>query len=175
MRLTGGRLRGRSLPGSVAPGVRPTASRVREALFSMVGQDLSDWTALDAFGGSGLLGLEAYSRGAAVLIVEQRARVARQIQATVAALEATAAVTVRCADAAAVLSAGEQWDLVLLDPPYALDPADWLVRAAPAVREILVIEHSASQSPPDVAGRLCLERRRRYGDTALSIYRPEDG
>ena len=172
MRLTGGRLRGRTIPGAVPSGVRPTSSRVREALFSMVGQDLSGWTALDAFGGSGLLGLEAHSRGAEVLIVEQRARVARQIRDAAAALGA--AVGVRCADAAVVLASGAVWDLVLLDPPYAEDPGLWLERAAAAVGTLLVIEHSAAQEPPDASGPLRLERRRRYGDTTLSLYQPED-
>jgi 16S rRNA (guanine966-N2)-methyltransferase len=173
MRLTGGNLRGRSIPGAVPSGVRPTSSRVREALFSMVGQDLSGWSALDAFGGSGLLGFEAHSRGAAVLIVEQRPRVARQIREAAATLGAP--VEVRCADAAAVLASGAVWDLVLLDPPYAEDPGLWLERAAAAVQEVLVLEHDASNDPPDAAGPLRLERRRRYGDTTLSLYRPEDG
>ena len=69
MRITGGSLRGRVVPGKVRPGVRPTSSRVREALFSMVGQDLEGVRVLDAFGGSGLLSFEAYSRGAIVTTV----------------------------------------------------------------------------------------------------------
>lgn len=169
MRLTGGSMRGRIVPGKVPTGVRPTSARVREALFSMVGHDLSGWTVLDAFGGSGLLGFEACSRGAEVLITEKRSGVARQIQQAARALGAK--VTVRCADASAVLASGEQWDVVLMDPPYKLSAADWLERAAPCVREILVIEHASSQSPPDACGDLSLDRRRRYGDTTLSVYR----
>ena len=65
IRVTGGALRGRSLPARVPEGVRPTAGRVREAVFSMVGQDLRGWSVLDLFGGSGLIGIEAASRGAA--------------------------------------------------------------------------------------------------------------
>ncbi|MCE7957512.1 MAG: 16S rRNA (guanine(966)-N(2))-methyltransferase RsmD, partial [Acidobacteria bacterium ACB2] len=71
LRITGGHLRGRVLEG-VPAGVRPTASRVREALFSMVGQDLRGWSVLDAFGGTGLLALEAVSRGAAPVVVVER-------------------------------------------------------------------------------------------------------
>ena len=174
MRLTGGTLRGRTVPGRVPSGVRPTSAKVREALFSMIGHDLSGWTVLDAFGGSGLLGFEAYSRGADVLIVEKRPAVSRQIQK--AARTLGAAVTVRCADAATVLAEGRQWDVVLMDPPYALSAAQWAERGAPCAREWLVIEHASSQAPPDEVGALRLDRRRRYGDTTLSLYhRPQRG
>ena len=135
----------------------------------MVGQDLAGWTALDAFGGSGLLGLEAWSRGAAVTITERRSRVARQIRTAAARLGADAVV--RCADAAAVLADG-QWDLVLLDPPYAEDPAEWAARAGEATRQVLVIEHDIRSPAPQAAGPLRLDRSRRYGGTALSLYRP---
>lgn len=167
MRLTGGALRGRILPGRVPSGVRPTSARVREALFSMVGQDLDGWTALDAFGGSGLLGLEAYSRGAKVLIVEKRRSVAQQIQR--AAVDLGADVTVRNDDARVVFGEGV-WDLVLLDPPYAQSPLAWLTLAAPAVGTLLVIEHDAKNTLPTTVGGLSLDRSRRYGDTTLSLF-----
>lgn len=169
MRLTGGRFRGRTLPGQVPSGVRPTSSRVREALFSLIGQDLQGLTVLDAFGGTGLLGFEAYSRGADVLIGELRRPLARQIQQSAQILGAT--LQVRCADAARLLQEG-QWDIVLLDPPYAQDPSAWVERAAPAARKILVIEHSTVRPVPAQAGGLILDRQRRYGDTQLSLYRP---
>lgn len=135
----------------------------------MVGQDLAGWRALDAFGGSGLLGFEAFSRGAQVTIVEKRRGVARVIQRS--ADELGAAVTVRCADAAAVLASGD-WDLVLLDPPYALDPVAWLERAAGAVNAVLVIEHDSRHEVPEEIGGLVRDRQRRYGTTTLSLYRP---
>ena len=149
--------------------MRPTSAKVREALFSMVGQDLTGWKVLDAFGGSGLLGFEAYSRGGAVTIVERRRGVARQIQRTARALDAD--VVVRCADAAAILAA-DQWDLILLDPPYAEDPVVWLERAAGAVGQLLVIEHDSRKDVPDGLGRLVMDRKRRYGSTTLSLYSP---
>ena len=71
MRITGGTLKGRVLPVPVSSGVRPTSSRVREALFSMVGNHLDGVTWLDAFGGAGLTALEASSRGAAVTVFEK--------------------------------------------------------------------------------------------------------
>ncbi|MFT4976593.1 MAG: 16S rRNA (guanine966-N2)-methyltransferase [Myxococcota bacterium] len=168
MRLTGGTLRGRVLPGRVPAGVRPTSARVREALFSMLGHDLSGWSILDAFGGSGLLGFEAHSRGGEVLIVEKRSSVARQIRQAADTLGAD--VVVRCADAASVLASGEQWDVVLMDPPYAMSPQRWLELAEPCARLWLVIEHDSKEAPEEACGGLSLDRRRRYGDTTLSLY-----
>jgi 16S rRNA (guanine966-N2)-methyltransferase len=135
----------------------------------MVGQDLEGWRALDAFGGSGLLGFEAYSRGAEVTIVERRSQVVRRIQQSAA--ELGAAVTVRCGDAAVVLAEG-RWELVLLDPPYAEDPVMWLQRAAGAASELLVIEHDSRREVPAEVGGLVMDRQRRYGSTTLSLYRP---
>ena len=163
-------MRGRLLRGRVSEGVRPTSARVREALFSSVGQDLTGWSVLDGFGGSGLLAFEAASRGAApVLVVELRHRVASAIRAQAEALGVR--VEVRQADLARVLPGGS-WDLVLLDPPYAMDPVPWLELAAPSVRRLLVFEHGRDVTLPDVVGPLRLVRDRTYGDTGLSTYAP---
>lgn len=172
VRITGGELRGRVL-GRVPEGVRPTHSRAREALFSMVGQDLSGWSVLDAFGGTGLLAFEAVSRRAGpALVVERDREIARRIRASALDLGLTEpTLTVRQADAAVVLRAG-RWDLVLLDPPYAEDPLAWARLAAPAVGRLLVFEHrSTHRLPEDIEG-LRLDRARTYGDTTLSLFRP---
>ena len=79
-------MRGRVLKGKVGPGVRPTASRVREALFSILGQDLGGRDFLDGFGGSGLITFEAISRGATVTTVERNRTIASGIQASAAQL-----------------------------------------------------------------------------------------
>ena len=129
MRISGGILRGRVVPGKVRSGVRPTSSRVREALFSMVGQDLTGVTVLDAFGGSGLLSFEAYSRGATVTTVERHRATARQIQEAAQSLGAN--IDLRMDDARNVLSSGS-WDVVLMDPPYKDDPIEWAAAAASA-------------------------------------------
>ncbi len=169
MRITGGTMRGRVLPGRVAPGVRPTTSRLREAMFSMVGQDLSGWTVLDAFGGTGLLGFEALSRGAAALTICERHRgIARQIRASAASLGVR--VDLRVRDAAQVLSGGT-WDLVLLDPPYEADALEWAQRAAAAVNEVLVVEHRPGIEWPQTLDSLQLDTVRCHGDSALVIYR----
>ena len=169
MRITGGAMRGRILVGKVGSGVRPTTSRVREALFSMVGQDLSGWTVLDAFGGSGLLGFEALSRGAdSVTVCERHRGHARQIKASAAALKVS--IDLRVSDASAVM-AGGAWDLVLLDPPYDQDPLEWAQRAAAATRSVLVVEHRPGVEWPEQLGHLVCDTVRRHGDSALAIFR----
>ena len=80
LRITGGQARGRVLKEPVGPGVRPTTDRVREALFSMVGQDLAGQTFLDAYGGSGIVAIEAWSRGAEVTIVERDRRTLKALE-----------------------------------------------------------------------------------------------
>lgn len=136
VRIIGGQWRRSRLPVPDAPGLRPTPDRVRETLFNWLGQDLSGWRCLDAFAGTGALGFEAASRGAArVLLVEQDRRLAEGLRAVKARLNADA-VEVVCASAQAVMQgltpAG--LDLVFLDPPYGqglLQPA--LAAAARAV------------------------------------------
>lgn len=168
MKITGGTLRGRVVPGTVPKGVRPTSSRVREALFSMIGQDLDGATVLDGFAGSGLLTFEAVSRGATVTTVERNRGVVRQLRERAEALGVT--LDLRTGDARNTLSAGS-WDIVILDPPYADDPVDWVSAGASATDSMLVIEHSAGAVMPATVGNLVLDRSRRYGDSTLTIYR----
>lgn len=157
------------LAGKVGDGIRPTTARVREALFSMVGQDLSGWTVLDAFGGTGLLGFEALSRGAdAVTICERHRGAVRQIRASAAGLGVR--VNVRIGDAVHTLGAGK-WNLVLVDPPYDEEPLVWANRAARATMSVMVVEHRPGVEWPDVIGELSLDTVRRHGDSALAIYR----
>lgn len=175
MRITGGSLRGREVGMPRRGQVRPTASRVREALFSVLGQDLSGWSALDAFAGAGLLGIEAASRGASpVLLCDRDPQVVRHLEAQLARLRDGLAegvrLSVRRADAARLLAGEERWDLVLLDPPYADDPEAWLRSAAPHAREALVLEHRWGPELPDRVAGLRLDRHRRYGDTGLAVY-----
>lgn len=168
IRITGGALRGRVLPEGPGANVRPTASRVREALFSMIGQDLSGWSMLDLFGGTGLMAAEAASRGAGpVVVVEKHARTAQAIRANLQALGVPALVIVADAATARVSPA----DFVFLDPPYKEEPGPWLVRGAALARKVLVMEARAPVVWPDVEG-WALEVARTYGDTALGVYLP---
>jgi 16S rRNA (guanine966-N2)-methyltransferase len=165
-RLTGGHARGRPLATPVPEGARPTAARVREALFSVVGQDLAGVRVLDAFGGSGLLALEAWSRGAEVTVVERDRAAADAISANVAALGASVQVVVGDVLATAV----GRYHLLLVDPPYAA-PVEPVLRAlAAATLQTLVLEHDAAVEPPAQVPGLALARTRAYGGTALSFY-----
>ncbi|GAB4116043.1 MAG: 16S rRNA (guanine(966)-N(2))-methyltransferase RsmD [Rubrivivax sp.] len=120
VRLIGGQWKRSKLPVADRPGLRPTPDRVRETLFNWLGQDLSGWRVLDAFAGSGALGFEAASRGAAeVLLLERDPRLAAGLKAQQARLKAEA-VTVLATDALAWMArcTPGRFELVLLDPPF---------------------------------------------------------
>jgi len=120
IRIIGGRWRRSILPVADRPGLRPTPDRVRETLFNWLGQDLQGWRCIDAFAGTGALGLEAASRGAAeVILMEQDAGLGAQLRSTVQRLQATG-VQVRTGDALIALAQlpDQQFDLVFLDPPF---------------------------------------------------------
>lgn len=125
VRVIGGVWKRSKLPVVDAPGLRPTPDRVRETLFNWLGHDLSGWRALDAFAGSGALGFEAASRGAAdVVLLERDRRLARSLADTAARLGA-AAVRVECAEAIAWMarSAPACFEVVFVDPPFDSDLA----------------------------------------------------
>ena len=120
VRLIGGQWKRSKLPVLDSPGLRPTPDRVRETLFNWLGQDLSGWRVLDAFAGSGALGFEAASRGAAeVCLLERDASLVASLLASQARLGA-AALRVERAEALAWMArcAPQRFDLVLLDPPF---------------------------------------------------------
>lgn len=120
VRIIGGQWRRTRLKVIDKPGLRPTPDRVRETLFNWLGQDLSGWRCVDAFAGTGVLGLEAASRGAThVLMVEQDAVLARDLQDNATRLKASM-VSVQRGDAVTALGrlpAGSV-DLVFIDPPF---------------------------------------------------------
>ncbi len=172
MRITGGELRGRRLDGQVPQGVRPTGSRVREALFSILGQDLDGVHVLELYAGSGILSFEALSRGAlSATLVERDRRVARWIHQNAQTLGVEDRVTLKIGDAMGAMPQSGQFELVLLDPPYGTDPKPILKALAARVAERLVIELPKTIDPPSVPG-LELEQDRRYGSGRLAIYRP---
>jgi 16S rRNA (guanine(966)-N(2))-methyltransferase RsmD len=119
VRIIGGQWKRSKLPVADLPGLRPTPDRVRETLFNWLGQDLSGWRCLDAFAGSGALGFEAASRGAAsVQMLERDTRLVQGLVASRTRLGASA-VAVTQADALAWMRrVPAQFDLVLLDPPF---------------------------------------------------------
>ena len=123
IRIIGGAWKRTRLPVAQRPGLRPTPDRVRETLFNWLGQDLSGWRCLDAFAGTGALGFEAASRGAAsVQLVESDAALVAQLHTLQQRLQATA-MRVQRGDGVAALkqAAPASLDLVLLDPPFDSD------------------------------------------------------
>ena len=123
LRIVAGNWRSRLLEIADVPGLRPTAERIRETVFNWLTPHLAGARCLDLFAGTGALGLEALSRGAAdVLFVETSAVAVRTLQKNIASLQATNA-TVRCADAVNYLQhpGADQFEIVFLDPPFADD------------------------------------------------------
>jgi len=131
VRIIGGQWKRTPLPVPDLPGLRPTPARVRETLFNWLGQDLSGWRCLDAFAGTGALGFECASRGAArVLLCEQEPRLVGPLRTLARKLEATAVEVQRADGISALRAAPAAWDLVLLDPPFESDLFDAALKAA---------------------------------------------
>ena len=137
VRIIGGQWRRTRLPVADKPGLRPTPDRVRETLFNWLGQDLAGWHCVDAFSGTGALGLEAASRGADdVLLIEQDAALVAKLRELKEQLKAEK-VQVQRGDALAILRGlpKASKDLVLLDPPFGANLfSSALAVAAPLVR-----------------------------------------
>jgi 16S rRNA (guanine(966)-N(2))-methyltransferase RsmD len=180
VRIIGGRWKRSKLPVPDRPGLRPTPDRVRETLFNWLGQDLSGWRCLDAFAGSGALGLEAASRGAArVLMLERDAALARGLRETAQRLQATA-VDVLVADALAWMrqQAQPQWDLILLDPPFDAQlfaPALSAARPLLAPGGLIYLEADRAWGGDDAASAgLTLWRQGRAGAVHYHLLRAAD-
>jgi len=181
IRIVAGELRNRRLAVPQGGSVRPTSERAREALFDILGPRVSDARVLDAFAGSGALGLEALSRGAAwVTFVEQDTAAVTTLRANVDALgvgSRCAVVVGQVADVVAPALAGAPFDLVLADPPYAdaerIDLPSLFARARILAADPIVVIERDRRSPParDASGQLHLARTARYGDTCLDLFR----
>lgn len=179
MRVVGGVARGHRLKGAVTPGVRPTSERARAAIFNVLHPwVLEDARVLDLFAGTGSLGIEALSRGAAWGDFVERNR--RQYQALQANLEATGfrqQSQAFCADAARILgNLPGPYRLVLLDPPYKMENLDAFMVSLGSTPGLLdeegmvVVGHSRHVSLAKEYGDLNLESNRRYGDNLVDFY-----
>jgi 16S rRNA (guanine966-N2)-methyltransferase len=179
VRIVAGTHRGRRIAAPAGRATRPTPDRVREALFSILGT-IDGVDVLDLFAGSGALGLEALSRGAATAtFVDRSPRAVRTIRANAASLGLEDRVRVVARDWRAALAAeraaGRRFGLCLCDPPYSLVPrvAGGLGTAlAPLMTAggTVVIEHPAAGPDPEPSGLEIASRiDRSYGDTAVSV------
>ncbi len=181
LRVTGGYLRGRKIrvPGG---GVRPTSDRVREALFGRL-SDLDGASVLDLYAGSGVLGIEAISRGAKqAVFVERAAAVVATLRENLLALDLGQVARVKVGDVAHAVAglgrAQERFDLVLLDPPYGSNEPTRALQAVVAAEVLapgamVVLERARRHPSPQAPGLLVLDERR-YGDTVVARYAAEE-
>ncbi|MDE0388223.1 MAG: 16S rRNA (guanine(966)-N(2))-methyltransferase RsmD [Rhodospirillales bacterium] len=182
MRIVGGSLRGRRLRAPAGVRVRPTGERVRESLFDILlhggmSRPLQGTHVVDLFAGTGALGLEALSRGAASLAaVESEADARGVLRANIEALGCADRATVVASDATRLPPAVEACGLALLDPPYrsglaaaalaTLVEGGWLDDEA-----TVVVEHGVDD-PFEPPASLTVQDQRRYGRTALTFLSP---
>lgn len=135
LRIIGGTWKRTPIPVPEVPGLRPTPDRVRETLFNWLGQDLTGWQCLDLFAGTGALGLEAASRGAArVVLVEREARAVSALHRLRERLHADMIDIVQAESSGWLARCTQRFDLVLLDPPFQ---SDALTRVLPEVARVL--------------------------------------
>lgn len=176
-RIIAGEFGGRTLKSPRGNLIRPTADRIKEALFSILGADLAGKYVIDLYAGTGSLGLEALSRGAVhAVFVEKEHEPLRAIRENIELLGVRERVTVIPLNVLRVIPSLPKADLVFCDPPYALKDADEVVASlflSGVVKPggMLVFETATRrqvQNPP----RAKLVDERSYGDTKLSIYSP---
>lgn len=175
VRVTGGSLRGFQLAEPGGDRLRPTSARVREAIFNVLAARIEDAAVLDLFAGTGALGIEALSRGAArAVFVENHRSSARSIvQSLARAGMSERGSVVRGALPGALDAAESPFDLIFLDPPYDSEQASPTLSAvAPllAAGGLVVYEHRSRYNPPERPLGLTLSDRRVYGDTAVAFF-----
>lgn len=168
------------------PGTRPLADRVKQTLFGILDPDLRGARFLDLFAGSGAAGIEALSRGAAhATFVERDQRAIGTIRTNLGrtGFGGSDRATIARAEVLAWLrdpdrAAAAPYDVVLIDPPY--DEIESMTTALEAVSAVVspkarvVAKHFWRTAPPPMIGLLASERERRFGDTALTFYRPTE-
>jgi len=179
LRIVGGQWRGRKLEFSAADGLRPTADRIRETLFNWLASDLHGAHCLDLFSGSGALGLEALSRGAASCLLVEQARQARiDISAHLATLDAPHGECLEI-DAFELLQRGPGHraaiDIVFMDPPFGhglLEPAGTLLEQKGWLAEgaLIYVESSRREPAPVLPDNWQLHRDKTAGDVRYQLF-----
>ena len=178
VRVIAGQFKGRRLKAPSWEGLRPTSDKLRETLFNILAPRIGGARVLDCFAGTGAVGVEAMSRGAAhVTFIEQDGRAAALIEANLALCGAKQGYTIECGDVAFVLGRTREdaaCDLVLLDPPYDIDP-DTLMQvlglaASRVTADGLVVLERARRREDGVPGTLSRVRDVMSGDSALTLF-----
>lgn len=183
MRISAGEHRGRRLQSPKGLRTRPTSDLLRQAIFNVVGAHVQGARVLDLFAGTGALGLEALSRGAAEATFVERDRAALvSLRGNLVSLGVSTRTRILAQDAltavAGLARAGERFDCVLLDPPYVGDSARHSVETlAPgdilSENAVLVVQAFHKTELPERVGTLSRAWQRRYGETRLTLYRKE--
>ncbi len=174
MRVVGGRLGGRRLHSVRARGLRPTPDRVREAIFSILGDVVENAVVLDLYAGTGAMAIEAVSRGArSAICVERDPPVLAALRRNLADLGLEDAIRVRRAAALdfcrRISEDGARFDVVFCDPPYRDDLAPILEMIGSATwwQRVWVLEHASGRSLPALPE---MAETRRWGDTSATFF-----
>jgi 16S rRNA (guanine966-N2)-methyltransferase len=179
VRIIAGQFKGRRLKTPSWEGLRPTSDKLRETLFNILAPRIDGARVLDGYAGTGAVGIEALSRGAAyVAFVEQSRRASALIQENLTACGAERGYTIHCGDILSALRrlpVDARFDLILLDPPYeAENVGDALAAAAGRLAEdgILVLER-ATRREPELPEALARVRDVRSGDSTLTFMKAQ--
>ncbi len=176
MRIIAGALKGRRLDSPRWEGLRPTSDKLRETLFNVLAPRITGARVLDGYAGTGAVGIEALSQGAAhVTFVEQDRRACGLIRQNLERCGISGGYAII---QTAVLQAIERlhgepaFDVILLDPPYATDIQDALQHVGEIAKPdgVVVLEHARKSESPVASGRLVRTRELRSGDSALTFY-----
>ena len=176
MRVIAGRFKGRRLQTPSWDGLRPTSDKLRETLFNVLAPRIGGARVLDGYAGTGAVGIEALSRGAAqVTFVDQDRRACALIRQNLERCGLTdgyAIIQRTVLQAIERLRGEPAFDVILLDPPYATDIQDALQHVGEIVKPdgIVVLEHARKTESPVAPGRLVRTREMRSGDSALTFY-----
>ena len=176
MRIVSGSARGRKLLTPTGMDIRPTTDKVKEALFSILQFELSGKHVLDLFAGTGQLGLEALSRGAAdVVFTDASKKAVELVKKNVALTGFGPQSTVMLTDAFSFLAATDRtFDIVFLDPPYEMGMCGKAAALLPRVLRpgaVVVCETRQEEALPAVIGPLTVAKEYRYSGIRLTVYR----
>ena len=182
MRVISGIHKGRQLKAVPGMNTRPTTDKVKESIFNMIGPYFEGGIALDLFGGSGGLGIEALSRGInKVIFVDKDGKAIQTIKKNVEELKLTDSVEIYRNDAIRALNALKKrddirFDLILLDPPYKRHQLETLLQTIDEYGllvqgGIIMAEHSNEVVLPDEIGNLQILKKETYGTTVISVYK----
>lgn len=180
MRVISGELKGRKLEKLEGLEIRPTSDRVKESLFNMLGAKVFDKSFLDLFAGTGGIGIEAYSRGAAeVVFVDTNAKSIQVLKGNLEKFKILDKVEIYNTDYINAISKfaadNRKFDIIFMDPPYLkgyeknalLEISD---KDLLSPKGIIIIEHDLTDEMPEKSGRLTMTRQKKYGKTMLAFY-----